>query len=209
MRILRVGIRIVHMVERKLPEQHDDEQHPGSPHVHSSAQIPLPRLPVQHVGRHVHRRPNVREHVHVCIALLGKPEVTQFHAPGRLAIQQCVIQLKIPVGNRVSVAVGHRCDELTEEEARLVLAEVQPRLLLVLPVVRHIACQAVSGGIFHHQAQVVIGQDDLLRLNDVDVPLPQLRLNRDLPEDVGHAWLRQRPADQLDGYLLPCSIVFK
>lgn len=40
--------------------------------------------------------PNVREHVHVCIALLGKPEVTQFHAPGRLAIQQCVIQLKIP-----------------------------------------------------------------------------------------------------------------
>lgn len=37
--------------------------------------------------------------------------------------------------------------------------------------------EAVAGGVLHHQAQVVVRQNDLLRLDDVDVPLSQLCLD--------------------------------
>lgn len=44
------------------------------------------------------------------------------------------------MGHRVGVAVGHGGDELPEVEPRLVLAQVQPCMLRVLPPVRHVPC---------------------------------------------------------------------
>lgn len=38
-------------------------------------------------------------------------------------------------------------------------------------------CEDFAGGTLHDQAQVCVRQDDLLGLDDVDVPLPQLRLD--------------------------------
>ena len=45
-----------------------------------------------------------------------------------------------PVGHRVGVAVRHGGDELPEVEPRLVLAQVQPCVLRVLPPIRHVPC---------------------------------------------------------------------
>lgn len=47
----------------------------------------------------------------------------------------------------------------------------------------------------------------IVMLNSDCAELNCRNAHRDFPQDAVHAWLRQRPADKLDGHLLPVIAV--
>jgi hypothetical protein len=91
----------------------------------------------------------------------NSPKVADLHERPRRAVQKRILQLDVPVDHAHAVAVVQPHDQLLEEPPRLVLAEA------VFP--DHVLKHVPAGRELHGDAQVLLGEEDLLELDDVGV----------------------------------------
>ena len=78
-----------------------------------------------------------------------------------------------------------------EEVASFIFTQYQSIWAGILPLVCNIRCQAATARPLHAQSQVCRGQDELVYIDQVDVPFPNLGLNLDLQVQLSLARILQ------------------
>lgn len=78
-----------------------------------------------------------------------------------------------------------------EEVASFIFTQYQPIWAGILPLVCNIGCQAATTRPLHAQSQVCRGQDELVYIDQIDVPFPDLGLNLYLQVQLSLACILQ------------------
>mmetsp|Transcript_13193 Transcript_13193/g.34156 ORF Transcript_13193/g.34156 Transcript_13193/m.34156 type:complete len:417 (+) Transcript_13193:105-1355(+) len=173
----RLGVvaLVAGVLEGVAAKEHGVQQHAARPHVRLLSAVLDAAL--EHLGRDVRRRANRGLGLGVQVRRLAVPKIADLHARRRflpVRVQQCVLQLEVPVADSHAVAVLQPANELLEKVARLRLLKAPPRgdALKQLPARRKL----------HHDRQVVLHQEDLVEADDVGVA--QRAVVQDLPLHV-------------------------